>query len=225
MGENNVPISGDLIQEKALKFAAEKGIKDFFCVWWLVVTFQSRILPWSKNHFWRGRRREHGPSVEQWQKEAFPTFIKGYSDDQIYNSGETGLFHPPIKLQCDFCHCYNWLSMILTVILNCHYLCVKAFYSYSNTIAKFALLFLIHCIVLFCNPFRWFFSFSCFTICFYVRRLRMSMILFLNIITKKKKMVEILEFDLTTLGFNVQNTLVPWRTLNRVPTVWYFVYF
>ena len=30
MGENNVPISGDLIQEKALKFAAEKGIKDFF---------------------------------------------------------------------------------------------------------------------------------------------------------------------------------------------------
>ena len=29
MGENNVPISGDLIQEKALKFAAEKGIKDF----------------------------------------------------------------------------------------------------------------------------------------------------------------------------------------------------
>ena len=27
--ENNVPISGDLIQEKALKFAAEKGIKDF----------------------------------------------------------------------------------------------------------------------------------------------------------------------------------------------------
>ena len=32
-------------------------------------------------------------------------------------------------------------------------------------------------------------------------------------------MVEILEFDLTTLGFNVQNTLVPSRTLNRVPTV------
>ena len=47
----------------------------------------------------------------------------------------------------------------------------------------------------------------------------MSMILFLNIVTKKKKMVEILEFDLTTLGFNVQNTLVPSRTLNRVPTV------
>ena len=47
----------------------------------------------------------------------------------------------------------------------------------------------------------------------------MSKILFLNIVTKKKKMVEILEFDLTTLGFNVQNTLVPSRTLNRVPTV------
>ena len=47
----------------------------------------------------------------------------------------------------------------------------------------------------------------------------MSMILFLNIVTKKKKMVEILEFDLTTLGFNVQNTLVPSRTLYRVPTV------
>ena len=30
MGEINVPISGDLMQEKALKFAAEKGIKDFF---------------------------------------------------------------------------------------------------------------------------------------------------------------------------------------------------
>ena len=29
MRENNVPISCDLIQEKALKFAAEKGIKDF----------------------------------------------------------------------------------------------------------------------------------------------------------------------------------------------------
>ena len=47
----------------------------------------------------------------------------------------------------------------------------------------------------------------------------MSMILFLNIVSKKKKIVEILEFDLTTLGFNVQNTLVPSRTLNRVPTV------
>ena len=30
MGENNVPISGDLIQEKALKFAAEKGMKRVF---------------------------------------------------------------------------------------------------------------------------------------------------------------------------------------------------
>ena len=34
MGENNVPItdgiSGNLKKEKALKFAAEKGIKDFF---------------------------------------------------------------------------------------------------------------------------------------------------------------------------------------------------
>ena len=30
MGENNVPISGDLTKKKALKFAAEKGIKDFF---------------------------------------------------------------------------------------------------------------------------------------------------------------------------------------------------
>ena len=29
----------------------------------------------------------------------------------------------------------------------------------------------------------------------------------------------ILKFDLTTLGFNVQNTLVPSRTLNWVPTV------
>ena len=48
----------------------------------------------------------------------------------------------------------------------------------------------------------------------------MLIILFLNIVTKKKKMVEILEFDLTTLGFNVQNTLVPSRTLNRVPTVY-----
>ena len=36
------------------------------------------------------------------------------------------------------------------------------------------------------------------------------------------KMVEIIEFDLTTLGFNVQNTLVPSRTLNRVPTVCHF---
>ena len=32
-------------------------------------------------------------------------------------------------------------------------------------------------------------------------------------------MVENIEFDLTTLGFNVQNTLVPSRTLYRVPTV------
>ena len=32
-------------------------------------------------------------------------------------------------------------------------------------------------------------------------------------------MVENIEFDLTALGFNVQNTLVPSRTLYRVPTV------
>ena len=36
---------------------------------------------------------------------------------------------------------------------------------------------------------------------------------------KENEMVENIEFDLTTLGFNVQNTLVPSRTLNRVPTV------
>ena len=47
----------------------------------------------------------------------------------------------------------------------------------------------------------------------------MSMIFFLDIVSKKKKIVDFLEFDLTTLGFNVQNTLVPSRTLNRVPTV------
>ena len=45
------------------------------------------------------------------------------------------------------------------------------------------------------------------------------MVFFLNIVNEKKKIVEIIEFDLTTLGFNVQNTLVPSRTLNRVPTV------
>ena len=64
MGENNVPItdgiSGNLKKEKALKFAAEKGIKDFFRVWWLVVTFQSRTLPLSKKHSWRG------PNLQQW---------------------------------------------------------------------------------------------------------------------------------------------------------------
>ena len=85
MGENNVPISGDLTKKKALKFAAEKGIKDFFRVWWLVVTFQSRTHLCQKSISGedQGRRREPGPSVEQWRKEAFPTFIKGYSDDQI----------------------------------------------------------------------------------------------------------------------------------------------
>ena len=36
-------------------------------------------------------------------------------------------------------------------------------------------------------------------------------------------MVENIEFDLTTLGFNVQNTLVPSRTLYRVPTVFAYV--
>ena len=43
MGENNVPISGDLIQEKALKFAAEKGIKDFFASGGWLSRFKAEI--------------------------------------------------------------------------------------------------------------------------------------------------------------------------------------
>ena len=46
--------------KRKLSICGWKRNKRFFCVWWLVVTFQSRTLPLSKKHFWRGRRREHG---------------------------------------------------------------------------------------------------------------------------------------------------------------------
>ena len=92
MRENKVPLSGEMIQEKALAFAAEKGLHNFCASGGWLTRFKNRHNLCNKTV--SGEEGDvNSTSVEQWRENALPVLLNGYSDDQIYNADETGLFY------------------------------------------------------------------------------------------------------------------------------------
>ena len=78
--------------KKALAFAVEKGITDFCVSGGWRSRFKAR-----HNLCHKSISSEEGDmntaSVDQWRKEALPILLNGYTDNQIYNGDETGLYY------------------------------------------------------------------------------------------------------------------------------------
>ena len=92
MRENKVPVSGDMIQEKALQFAAEKGLQNFGASGGWLSRFKVRHNLTNKSI--SGEEGDvNSNAVEHWRENVLPVVLNGYSDDQIYNADETGLFY------------------------------------------------------------------------------------------------------------------------------------
>ena len=90
--ENKVPITGNIIQEKAKDFAKELGLQDFSASDGWIHRFKAR-----NNLCGKVISGEEGDvnvlSVEQWKRDTLPNLLRGYSDVEIYNADETGLFY------------------------------------------------------------------------------------------------------------------------------------
>ena len=90
--DNNVPVTGLMIQEKALDYGKISGLHDFVASNGWLSRFKAR-----NNLCGKSISGEEGAvnsvSVEQWKAETLPTLLQGYTEDQIYNADETGLFY------------------------------------------------------------------------------------------------------------------------------------
>lgn len=89
---NNLPVSGDLIREKALEFANKAGNSNF-----------KASNGWFENFKQRNNIRHFTISgsenlvdesiVSTWKEETYNTIFSKYEKDNIYNADETGLFY------------------------------------------------------------------------------------------------------------------------------------
>lgn len=87
----NVPLSGRLLQEKANHFARLFGKMDFECSESWIYRFRQR------HDIVVGKVCGEAASVSQsdcdnWLKTVFPKLTEDYTDSQIWNADETGLF-------------------------------------------------------------------------------------------------------------------------------------
>lgn len=87
----NVPVSGPLLQEKANHFARLFGKIDFKCSESWIYRFRQR------HDIVVGKVCGEAASVsrsdcDNWLKTVFPKLTEGYTDSQIWNADETGLF-------------------------------------------------------------------------------------------------------------------------------------
>lgn len=89
--QQNIPISGPLLQEKALKIAASMGIIDFKATNGRLEKFRQR-----NNIDFRVLNGEAGDldtSAVQSLKRRIPAIIEGYETRDIFNADETALFY------------------------------------------------------------------------------------------------------------------------------------
>ncbi|CAG9566413.1 unnamed protein product [Danaus chrysippus] len=87
----NVPISGPLLQEKANHFARQLGKTDFKCSESWIYRFRQR------HDIVVGKVCGEAAGVSQndcdnWLRTVLPKLTEGYTDSQIWNADETGLF-------------------------------------------------------------------------------------------------------------------------------------
>ncbi|XP_052262071.1 tigger transposable element-derived protein 4-like [Dreissena polymorpha] len=87
----HVNISGPLLKERALKFAAELGLASFKASNRWLDSFLRRHNIVFKTR--TGERAEVDPVVVDDWKKRLPTICKGYQPCDIYNMDETGLFY------------------------------------------------------------------------------------------------------------------------------------
>jgi len=90
--DRNVPISGHMLQSKAIELSEELGVADFKCSLGWLTRFKQR-----HNISYRVICGEaKSVSVDQmaeWKDTHLPSILKKYSADDIYNADETGLFY------------------------------------------------------------------------------------------------------------------------------------
>ncbi|CAB3246373.1 unnamed protein product [Arctia plantaginis] len=92
MRNKGIPISGPMLQEKANGFAARFGILDFNCSASWISRFKVR------HNIVAGKIVGESSSVDQnsttnWLISVWPNLRRQFSDDEIFNADETGLFY------------------------------------------------------------------------------------------------------------------------------------
>ncbi|KAH9633867.1 hypothetical protein HF086_013756 [Spodoptera exigua] len=92
MRNKGIPVSGPMLQEKANGFAARFGILDFNCSASWISRFKVR------HNIVAGKIVGESSSVDQnsttnWLISVWPNLRRQFSDDEIFNADETGLFY------------------------------------------------------------------------------------------------------------------------------------
>ena len=92
MRNKKIPVSGPMLQEKANVFASRFGILDFNCSASWINRFKVR------HNIVAGKIVGESSSVDQnsttnWLTSVWPNLRRQFSDDQIFNADETGLFY------------------------------------------------------------------------------------------------------------------------------------
>lgn len=92
MRNKGIPVSGPMLQEKANGFAARFGILDFNCSASWISRFKVR------HNIVAGKIVGESSSVDQnstknWLISVWPNLRRKFSDDEIFNADETGLFY------------------------------------------------------------------------------------------------------------------------------------
>lgn len=92
MRNKGIPISGPMLQEKANGFASRFGILDFNCSASWISRFKVR------HNIVAGKIVGESSSVDQnsttnWLISVWPNLRRQFSDDEIFNADETGLFY------------------------------------------------------------------------------------------------------------------------------------
>ena len=90
--DRKIAISGPMVQEKALEFARILNVKDFVASSGWLARFKKR-----ENLDFKNVVSEGGDVnldvVQNWTDNVLPSLLKDYSESDIYNADETGLFY------------------------------------------------------------------------------------------------------------------------------------
>ncbi|XP_048759404.1 tigger transposable element-derived protein 6-like [Ostrea edulis] len=90
--QRDIPISGPILQEKAINFAKRMNVSDFNARVHLAPKVFSRS--WDPVH---GEKKDADKdSADRWITDVLPELTREYSADDIYNADETGIYYRAI---------------------------------------------------------------------------------------------------------------------------------